>query len=133
MNERLRATAIRALLAGALSFFVLPACSPRKSAPAPADAGAEARDTVAPPGPREVATTDGAIAAANLNGQIRVLEQEIVGDPKRVASRIALADLLGLRGLYVSKIADYERALELTESAVRDAPEMAQAYVARSA
>ena len=133
MNERLRAAAIRALLVGALSFFVLPACSPRKSVPAPADADVEARDTVAPPDQHEVSTTDGGIASGTLNGQIRVLEQELAGDPRRAATRIALADLLGFRGLYVSKIADYERALELTEAAVRDAPEVARAYVARSA
>ena len=48
MNERLRATAIRALLVGALSFFVLPACSPRKSVPAPADAGAEPTSSAPP-------------------------------------------------------------------------------------
>ncbi len=133
MNERLRATPIRALLVGALSFFVLSACSPRKSAPAAADAGGEARDTVSPPDQHEVSTTDGGIAFSNLNGQIRVVEQELAGDPRRTATRIALADLLGFRGLYTAKITDYERALELTEAAVRDAPEAAQAYVARAA
>ena len=133
MNERLRATPIRALFVGALSFFVLSACSPRKSVPAAADGGAEARDTVSPPDQHEVSTTDGGIAVGNLNGQIRVLEQELAGDPRSAATRIALADLLGFRGIYTAKITDYERALELTEAAVRDAREMAQAYVARAA
>jgi tetratricopeptide (TPR) repeat protein len=133
VSERLRSTPIRALLVGALSLFVASACSPRKSAPAAADAGAEVRDTVSPPDQHEVSTTDGGIAAGNLNGQIRVLERELAGDPGRAATRIALADLLGFRGLYTAKIADYERALELTEAAVRDTPEVAQAYVARAA
>ncbi len=104
-----------------------------KERPAAADAGGEARDTVSPPDQHEVSTTDGGIAVSNLNGQIRVLEKELAEDPKRTATRIALADLLGFRGLYTAKITDYERALELTEAAVRDAPEAAQAYVARAA
>jgi tetratricopeptide (TPR) repeat protein len=133
MNERLRATTTWALLAGALSLFVLPGCSPKKSVPASADAGAEARDTVVPPGPNQSSTTNGGIAFGNLNGQISALEQDIAHDPGHIEARIALAGLLGVRGLYVSKVADYERALELTESAVRDAPEKGEAYVARAA
>jgi tetratricopeptide (TPR) repeat protein len=133
MNGRLRATTTWALLAGALSLFVLPGCSPKKSAPSTTDAGAEARDTVAPPGPREFPTTDGGIAAGNLGGQISVLEQDLALDPGHIEARIALALLLGFRGLYMSKVADYERALELTDSAVRDAPTKAAAYVARAA
>ena len=61
MNQRLRATTTWALLAGALSLFVLHGCSPKKSVPARADASAEARDTVAPPGPNQFSTTDGGI------------------------------------------------------------------------
>lgn len=133
MNERLRLTTTRALLAGALSLFVIPGCSPQKSVPVATDAGSEARDTVAPPGPHEVPTTDGGIASGNLNGQIRALDQALRGDPKAAATRIALAELLGLRGLYVSRVADYERALDLTEATVRDAPALPEAYVARAA
>ena len=134
MNRRLRATTIRALLAGALSFFVLPAgCTPRKSAPARADAGAETADTVLPPGPHEHPTTDGGIAFGNLNGQIQVLEGDHTKDPKRVEVSLALADLLGFRGVYLSKVADYERALELTEDAVQREPTRAEAYVGRAA
>ena len=134
MNRRLRAITTRALLAGALSLFVLlPDCTPRKSEPVRADAGAEAPDTVGPPGPREHATTDGGIAFGNLNGQIQVLEGDHAKDPNRVETSLALADLLGFRGLYLSKVADYERALELTEAAVLQAPTKAEAYVARAA
>jgi tetratricopeptide (TPR) repeat protein len=133
VSERLRALPIRALLVGALSLFVAPSCSPRKSSPALTDAGVESRDTVSPPTQHELPTTDGGIAAGNLDGQIRALEQELAGGPGRAAARIALADLLGFRGLYTARVADYERTLDLTESAVRDTPEAAQAYIARAA
>jgi tetratricopeptide (TPR) repeat protein len=132
VNRRLRATTTGALLAGALSLFV-PGCTPRKSVPARADAGAEAPDTVRPPGPHETPTTDGEIAYGNLNGQIQVLEKDLAANPKSAETCIALADLLGFRGLYLSKVADYERALELSEEAVRNAPTKAEAYVARAA
>lgn len=131
MIERLCASPIRALFLGALSLFVLSACSPHKSAPL--DAGADARDTVSPPDQHEIPTTDGGIAAGNLDGQIRALEQEVAATPRLVPPRLALADLLGFRSLYTAKVADYERALELAESAVRDAPDLSQAYVARAA
>ena len=133
MNRRLRATTTRALLAGALSLFVLPGCIPRKTEPAQADAGAAARDTVLPPGPHDVPTTDGGIAFGNLNGQIQALSRDHAKDPKRVDVNLSLADLLGFRGLYLSKVADYERALELTEAAVQLAPERPEAYLGRAA
>ena len=133
MNRRLRATTTRALLAGALSLFVLPGCTPRKAAPASVDAGAEARDTVSPPGPHEYPTTDGGIAYGNINAQIQVLEGDLAKDPRRVETSLSLADLVGFRGLYLSKVADYERALALTEAAVQLAPKKAEAYVARAA
>ena len=133
MNRRLCASTTRALLVGALSLFVLAGCSPRKSVPAPADAGPAAPDTVLPPGPRETPTTDGGIASGNLDGQIQVLEREHAKDPKRVETCLALADLLGFRGLYRSTVADHERALELTDEAVQKEPANAGAYVARAA
>ena len=135
MSSRLRATTTGALLTGALSLFVLASCSPKKSVPVPAraDAGAEARDTVLPPGPHETPTTDGGIAFGNLEGQIQALEKMHAQDPKRVETSLALADLVGFRGLYLSRVADYERALELTEEAVKNEPANPAAHVARAA
>ncbi|MEP7123479.1 MAG: tetratricopeptide repeat protein [Byssovorax sp.] len=133
MNRRLCASTTRALLTGALSLFVLASCSPKKAIPAPPDAGAEAADTVLPPGPHETPTTDGGIAAGNLDGQIQVLERDHQKDPGRVETSLALADLLGFRGMYLSKVADYERALALTEEAVQKAPTSGAALVARAA
>ena len=134
MNPRLGIFTTRALLAGALSLFVGSGCSPKKSVPVPAraDAGAEARDTVLPPGPHEAPTTDGGLAFGNLEGQIQVLEKDHAKDPKRVETSLALADLVAFRGLYLSRVADYERALELTEEAVKSEPKNAAALVARA-
>jgi hypothetical protein len=42
--------------------------------------------------------------------------------PRAVAGRAVLVDLLLLRGHVLGRIADYERAAELAERLVRDAP-----------
>ena len=132
MNRRLRSITTGALLAGALSLFVGSGCTPRRAPEARSDAGAEARDTVLPPGPHEHPTTDGGIAYGNLCGQIQVLEGDHAKDPRRVETSLQLADLLGFRGMYLSRVADYERALELTEDAVQREPKNAEARVARA-
>lgn len=141
MTWRLRSIARRALLAGALSFFVAPAslfvqgCSSKKSVPVHADAGAraEAPDTVSPPGPHQHPTTDGNNAFGTLKGQIDVLEKDHAQDPKSVQTALSLADLVAFRGLYLSKVADYERALALTEEAVKLAPTKPEPYLGRAA
>jgi tetratricopeptide (TPR) repeat protein len=62
-------------------------------------------------GGREPSTTSGAIAVVNLHAQID-------GRAAR-ADRLALIDLLTLRGQVLGRIADYERAAELAEQLVR--------------
>jgi tetratricopeptide (TPR) repeat protein len=74
-------------------------------------------------------TTSGAIAVVNLQAQIHGLTA-----PARsaVAQRALLADLLIQRGHVLGRIADYERAAELAEQTVRDAPDDARALLARA-
>ena len=49
-----------------------------------------------------------------------------------VAERALLVDLLILRGEVLGRIADYERAAELAEVLVRDAPDDGAAWLARA-
>jgi hypothetical protein len=49
-----------------------------------------------------------------------------------VVERAALTDLLTLRGHVLGRIADYERAAELAERLVRDAPDAGAALLAQA-
>ena len=88
---------------------------------------------------REPVTTDGTIAVANLHAQILGLAAlaypagsgQAAARPA-VARRALLIDLLTLRGEVLSRIADYERAAELAEQLVRDAPDDATAWLAQA-
>jgi tetratricopeptide (TPR) repeat protein len=77
----------------------------------------------------ELPTTSGAIALVNLQAQIHGLTA-----PARpaVAQRALLADLLMQRGNVLGRIADYERAAELAERTVQDAPDDARAVLTRA-
>jgi tetratricopeptide (TPR) repeat protein len=88
---------------------------------------------------RELLTTDGTIAVANLHAQISDLAgraglagsaQAAAASPA-VADQAALIDLLLLRGDVLGRISDYEQAAELAGQLVRDAPNSATAWLAR--
>ena len=76
--------------------------------------------------------TDGTIALINLRAQIDALEQEARLGQATVAKRAGLVELIMLRGLIIGCIADYERAEEIAEQLVREAPVDAKALVARA-
>jgi tetratricopeptide (TPR) repeat protein len=88
---------------------------------------------------REPVTTDGTIAVANLHAQIaglaaracRAGSGQAAARPA-VATRAVLIHLLTLRGEVLGRIADCERAAELAERLVRDAPDDATAWLARA-
>lgn len=88
----------------------------------------------------EPPTTSGAIAVANLQAQIDGLEvrahragsRPLPAAGPAVAERAALTDLLILRGHVLGRIADCERAAELAERLVRDAPDAGAALLARA-
>ncbi|MGB9202573.1 MAG: hypothetical protein WCB94_01230 [Terriglobales bacterium] len=76
--------------------------------------------------------TDGTIALLNLKAQIDALETEIRLGRAAIETGAALVELIMLRGLIVGHIADYERAEEIAEQLVRDAPTEERAFVARA-
>jgi tetratricopeptide (TPR) repeat protein len=87
----------------------------------------------------EPVTTNGTIAVANLHAQIAGLAARACPAPPgqaaaslAVATQALLVDLLTLRGETLGRIADYERAAELAEELVRDAPEDGRAWLARA-
>jgi tetratricopeptide (TPR) repeat protein len=80
----------------------------------------------------ELATTSGAIALVNLQGQIDGLELQAARGRLAVAQRADLIDLLSLRGHVLGRIADYECAAELAEQFVCDAPADGLAFLARA-
>jgi tetratricopeptide (TPR) repeat protein len=88
---------------------------------------------------RELSTTGGVIALANLQAQIDGLAARVYwADPGQTAAPPAaprqgvLVDLLTLRGHVLGRIADYELAAELAERLVRDAPEGSVPLLARA-
>jgi tetratricopeptide (TPR) repeat protein len=76
--------------------------------------------------------TDGTIALLNLDAQIDALEPEVRRGRASVETRAGLAELISLRGLIVGRVADYDKAEEIAEQLVRDAPMDAQALRARA-
>ena len=61
----------------------------------------------------ELAVTDGTIALLNLQAQIEGLEPDVRLGRATVESRVGLIELITLRGLMLSHIADYQRADEM--------------------
>ena len=76
--------------------------------------------------------THGAIAMRNLEAQIDGLEPGTSLHHALIEERVRLIDLLALRGSILGTIADYERAQELANQLVRDAPSDASAFLTRA-
>ena len=76
--------------------------------------------------------TDGTIALLNLDAQIDALEPEVRHGRASVETRAGLTELISLRGLIVGRIADYDRADEIAEQLVLDAPMDPRALLARA-
>jgi tetratricopeptide (TPR) repeat protein len=77
-------------------------------------------------------TTDGRIAIDNLDGAIGGQETRVNAHPGDFVLRAGLVDLLLTRGQYLGAIADYERASDIAEALVRDAPQRAESWRARA-
>jgi tetratricopeptide (TPR) repeat protein len=76
--------------------------------------------------------TDGAIAVQNLCAQIEAFEPPVRRGRAAVDVRVGLVELISLRGLMLGRIADYEKAEEIADQVVRDAPNDSRALVARA-
>jgi tetratricopeptide (TPR) repeat protein len=76
--------------------------------------------------------TDGTIAVLNLQAQIEGLDRDDGAGNATTESRAGLIEVIALRGLILGHIADYERAREMAERLVRDAPTDGAAFIARA-
>jgi tetratricopeptide (TPR) repeat protein len=85
-----------------------------------------------PLSPTELRTTSGAIALANLQGQIDGEERLATYGPLTVKQRAGIIELIGMRGQFLGSIADYEQAEELANQLVRERPTDGASYVARA-
>lgn len=100
--------------------------APTASQPS-ATATISSRPGATPRSRAELPTTSGDLALSNLDSQIAGIEKEAArpgGDP---GVKARLASLLLLRGQILGRIADYERADELADAAVKAAPKSAEA------
>jgi tetratricopeptide (TPR) repeat protein len=77
-------------------------------------------------------TTAGAIALANLDGEIASLERHVAAVPHDVGAAASLVDALGTRALCRGRLADHARAAEMAEQVVRLAPREARSYLLRA-
>ena len=116
-------TATRQVQPAALALCLLASGCPAPSREATSGKPAEA--------PRR--TTDGAIAAQNLDAKIESWEH-ILKDlrPGSVQAMAGLVDLYKTRAQYFGRLADYDRAEHLAELAVKTAPADPEAWVARA-
>lgn len=80
----------------------------------------------------EAPTTNGRIALFNLEAQIGGQESAAARGESTVEPQTTLVELLALRGLILGRIADYERAAEIAERLVCDAPAHGTAFLARA-
>jgi tetratricopeptide (TPR) repeat protein len=106
-----------------------PACKANEGTNATADAGHSSAEASLKPIAR---TTDGAIAIGNLDAVVAGQEKRVAAAPGDATLRAGLVELLLTRGQYIGSIADYERASEMAEALVREAPKSAEAWKARA-
>jgi tetratricopeptide (TPR) repeat protein len=91
-----------------------------------------AGETKSPPSQAEPPTTDGALALGNLEAQIAAEERLARYGRLTVSQRATIVELLIMRGQFLGRIADYERAEALAEQLVGDAPGDGSAFLARA-
>lgn len=77
-------------------------------------------------------TTDGSIAIGNLNAQIDGELRLARRRPFTPTVEAGLAELYATRGHFLGRISDYERALEISDRLVRQAPKDGRSYLARA-
>lgn len=77
-------------------------------------------------------TTSGVLALSNLRAQIEGLQAHADADFSSVEEQAGLIELVGLRGLIVGQIADYQWAEKHAEQLVREFPVEGMALIARA-
>jgi tetratricopeptide (TPR) repeat protein len=77
-------------------------------------------------------TTDGVLATSNLSALIDGREASIARDARWAAERAVLVDLLQTRGQLFGHFEDYDRAAEVAQAAVEQAPHLPESWLARA-
>jgi tetratricopeptide (TPR) repeat protein len=77
-------------------------------------------------------TTDGELAASNLDTLVVAREVAIARDKRWAAERAVLVDLLQTRGQLFGRFEDYDRAEAVAEAAVKEAPGLPESWLARA-
>jgi tetratricopeptide (TPR) repeat protein len=104
----------------ALAVCILGATGCRRSVTAPGELGDALR------------TTDGVLAASNLNTLIEAREAAVARDSRWAVERAVLVDLLQTRGQLFGRLEDYDRAEVIANAAVELAPELPESWLARA-
>lgn len=88
-----------------------------------------AKVVVAPEPPlAPISANDPGIALGNFEGQIKGLEER--GNDR--AARLSLVEMLSARGQYLGRIADYEKALAISEALAKESPDNAESLAAHA-
>jgi tetratricopeptide (TPR) repeat protein len=77
-------------------------------------------------------TTDGVLAASNLDTLVAARQAAIARDPRWAAERAVLVDLLQTRGQLFGRLDDYDRAEAVADAAVETAPHLPESWLARA-
>lgn len=77
-------------------------------------------------------TTDGVLAASNLDTLIHAREVAIARDGRWAGERAVLVDLLQTRGQLFGRFEDYDRAEAIATAAVATAPHLPESWLARA-
>jgi tetratricopeptide (TPR) repeat protein len=94
----------------------------------PVSAGEQPRS---PLDQRQLATTSGAIALANLDAEIRGLQTAIAKQPL-LGREAALVSALQLRAQFLGRLADYDQAATVVDAMLARSPQDARVYALRA-
>ena len=123
----------RTVLSGCIANALVFLAAYSHAAPALLNQGGTAPSGIESPlSQAELPTTDGAIAIGNLQAQIDGEERLAAYGPLTGLQRAGIADLIAMRGQFLGRIADYERAEQIAEQLVREAPTDPVSFLTRA-
>lgn len=110
------------------------ACERTKAAPPVTHdtGGAKRPSAPAPRSPHELPTTDGDLAIGNLESLIAGSEHVLAANPHTPTQLAALAGFLVARAQVLGRLGDYDRAEQVAEQLVREAPADGESYLIRA-
>lgn len=91
------------------------------------------RQPISPEEPGDaLRTTDGVLAASNLDTLVAARQAAIARDPRWAAERAVLVDLLQTRAQLFGRLDDYDEAEAVAKAAVEKAPHLPESWLARA-